>query len=76
VGEKVLLCNSKLRLFPDKLNSRWLRPFMVVKTYPQGGVEVKSVATNKTFKVNGHKLKHFYEGDKVCLVEEIRLKDP
>jgi len=47
VGEKVLLFNSKLRLFPSKLNSRWLGPVMVVKTYPHGAVEIKSFATNK-----------------------------
>jgi len=70
-GEKVLLFNSKLRLFPGELNSRWLGPFMIVKTYPHGGVEIKSFATNKMFKANGHRLKHFYEGDQACLVEEI-----
>ena len=68
VGEKVLLFNSKLKLFPGKLNSRWLGPFMVVKTYPHGAVEIKSFAANKIFEVNGHRLKHFYEGYQVCLV--------
>jgi len=71
VCEKVLLFNSKLRFFLGKLNSKWLGPFMVVKTYPHGAVEIKSFATNKIFKVNGHRLKHFYEGDQVCLIEEI-----
>jgi len=55
----VLLFNSKLKLFPGKLSSRWLGPFMVVKTYPHGVVEIKSFAA----KVNGHRQKHFYEGD-------------
>jgi len=73
VGNKVLLVNAKLRFFPGKLNSRWLGPFMVVKTYPYGAVEIKFVTTNKIFKVNGHRLKHFYDGDDVCLVEEIQL---
>ena len=49
---------------------------MKVKTYPHGVVEIKSFATNKIFKENGHRLKHIYEGDKVRLVEEIRLEDP
>ena len=60
---KVLLFNSKLKLFAGNLNSRWLGPFMVVKTHPHGAIEIKSFATNKIFKVNAHKLKHFYEGD-------------
>ena len=72
----MLLFSSNLRHFPGKLNSRWLGPFMVVKTYPHSAIETKSFATNKIFKVNGHRLKHFYEGDQVCLVEEIRLEDP
>ena len=72
----MLLFNSKMRLFPSKLNSRWLEPFEVVKSYPHGAVEIKSVAINKIFKVNSHRLKHFYEGDPACLMEEIRLEDP
>ena len=71
VGEKVLLFISKLKLFPGKLNSRWLGPFVAVKTYPHCGVEIKSFAANKISKVNGHMLKHFYDGDQVCLAEEI-----
>jgi len=76
VGEKMLLFNSKLRLFPGKLNSRWLGSFEVVKTYPHGAIEIKSFATNNLFKVNGHRLTQFYEGDQACLMEEIRLEDP
>jgi len=59
----VLLFNSKQRFFLGKLNSRWLGPFMVMKIYPRGAVMIKSFTTNKIFKVNGHRLKHFYEGD-------------
>ena len=28
-GQQVLLFNSRLKLFPGKLKSRWLRPFTV-----------------------------------------------
>jgi len=49
---------------------------MVVKTYPHRAVEIKSFAIDKIFKVNGHRLKHFYEGDQVYLVQEIQLEDP
>ena len=76
VGEKVLLFNLKLNLFLGKLNSICLGPFMVVKTYSHGAVEIKSFATNKIFKVNGNRLKHFYEGNQVYLVEKIGLEDP
>ncbi|KAL2505875.1 Uncharacterized protein Adt_21496 [Abeliophyllum distichum] len=39
-GQKVLLFNSRLKLFPGKLRSRWSGPFIVVKVYPHGAVEV------------------------------------
>jgi len=41
VGEKVLLCNSKLKLFPRKLNSRWFRPFMISQVFPNRIVTLK-----------------------------------
>ena len=71
----MLLFNSKLGLFLYKLNTRWLGPFEVIKTYPYGVVKVRSFFANKILKVNGHMLKHFY-GDQVSLVGEIRLEDP
>ncbi|KAI3711454.1 hypothetical protein L2E82_41556 [Cichorium intybus] len=61
-GQKVLLYHSHLKLFPGKLRSRWLGPFIVVKAFDHGAMEVKSVDTGKVFKVNGHRLKPFYEG--------------
>ena len=39
-GELVLLYNSRLRLFPGKLKSRWLGPFTVIKVYPHGAVDI------------------------------------
>ena len=75
VGEKVLLFHSKLKLFPGKFRSRWLSPFEVTHVHPHRAVEIKSLDTNKIFKVNGHKLKYFYEGV-VSKVEDIDLEDP
>ena len=40
VGDKVLLFNSRLRLFPGKLKSKWSGPFMVHKLYSHGAVEL------------------------------------
>ena len=40
VGQKVLLFNSRLRLFPRKLRSRWLGAFVVTQVFPYGVVEV------------------------------------
>jgi len=36
----VLLLNSKLRLFSNKLRSRWSGQFKVTKVYPHGATEV------------------------------------
>ncbi|XP_022851119.1 uncharacterized protein LOC111372922 [Olea europaea var. sylvestris] len=51
-GQQVLLYNSRLRLFPRKLKSRWSGPFTVVKVFPHGAVEITHDEKG-TFKVNG-----------------------
>ncbi|KAL8091484.1 hypothetical protein AgCh_033917 [Apium graveolens] len=37
--QQVLLFNSRLRLFPGKLKSRWSRPFIFKTMFPHGAVE-------------------------------------
>ncbi|KAI5351494.1 hypothetical protein L3X38_004385 [Prunus dulcis] len=61
-GMSVLLFNSRLRLVPGKLKSRWLGPFTVVNVSPYGAVEIQNPKDGSTFKVNGQRLKPFYEG--------------
>ncbi|XP_073061868.1 uncharacterized protein [Primulina eburnea] len=39
-GDNALLYNSRLRLFPGKLKSRWSGPFVISKIYPWGAVEL------------------------------------
>ena len=58
-GDLVLLYNSRLRLFPEKLKSKWSGPFQVKQVFPHGAVELLNKA-NETFKVNGHRLKPYY----------------
>ncbi|KAJ9183360.1 hypothetical protein P3X46_007224 [Hevea brasiliensis] len=62
VGQKVLLYNSRLKLMPGKFYSYWIGPFIVTNVFPYDAVEIQSLETNKIFKVNGHRLKPFYEG--------------
>ncbi|XP_075481139.1 uncharacterized protein LOC142521850 [Primulina tabacum] len=50
-GEAVLLYNSKLRLFPGKLKSRWTGPYMITKVFPSGAVTLRD-GTNEPFTVN------------------------
>lgn len=61
-GMKVLLFNTRLRLFPDKLKSRWSGPFTIEEVFPYGVVTLKNPGTNTTFQVNGHRVKPYLEG--------------
>jgi hypothetical protein len=60
-GDLVLLFNSRLRLFPGKLKSRWSGPFVVRKVYPFGAVDISGKG-GETFKVNGQRLKIYVAG--------------
>ena len=39
-GQRVLLFNSRLKLFPGKLKSQWSGPFTVNQVFPYGGEEI------------------------------------
>ncbi|CAN6559826.1 unnamed protein product [Malus baccata var. baccata] len=76
IGHKVLLFNSRLRLFPGKLRSRWVGPFVVTNIFPHGAVEIRSTKTGNVFKVNGHRLKPYYEPFAEHDVEVEFLQEP
>ncbi|XP_070009689.1 uncharacterized protein [Nicotiana sylvestris] len=48
VGDLVLLFNSRLRMFPEKLKSKWSGPFEVVGVTPFGTLDLKN-KNNKVF---------------------------
>lgn len=73
---KFLLFHSWLKLFPGKLSSRWVRPFIVTNVFPYGAIEIKSLKISKEFKLNGHKLKPYYEPFVVQSAEEVPLHEP
>ncbi|XP_021731251.1 uncharacterized protein LOC110698151 [Chenopodium quinoa] len=56
-GDKVLLFNSRLKLFPGKLKSRWSGPFTVKKVFLYGAIEISN-ENGEPFKVNGQRLSH------------------
>ncbi|GJS69810.1 reverse transcriptase domain-containing protein [Tanacetum coccineum] len=62
VGDRVLLFNSRLKIFSGKLKSRWSGPFTIVQVFPYGTVEL-SQNSGPNFKVNGHRVKHYFGGD-------------
>jgi hypothetical protein len=61
VGQKVLLFHSRLKLFPGKLRSRWIGPFVITNIFPHGAIQIKGLYTGNEFKVNGHRLKPYLE---------------
>nr|GEU43677.1 reverse transcriptase domain-containing protein [Tanacetum cinerariifolium] len=62
VGDWVLLFNSRLKIFSGKLKTHWSGPFTITKIYPYGTVEL-SQPDGPDFKANGHRVKHYFEGD-------------
>ncbi|GJZ02634.1 reverse transcriptase domain-containing protein [Tanacetum coccineum] len=62
IGDRVLLFNSRLKIFSGKLKSRWSGPFTVAEVFPYGTVEL-SQPDGPNFKVNGHRIKHYFGGD-------------
>ncbi|GJZ95110.1 reverse transcriptase domain-containing protein [Tanacetum coccineum] len=62
VGDQVLLFNSRLKIFSGKLKSRWSGPFTVANVYPYGTIEL-SQKDGPNFKVNGHRVKHYFGED-------------
>ncbi|GJX50315.1 reverse transcriptase domain-containing protein [Tanacetum coccineum] len=62
VGDRVLLFNSRLKIFSGKLKTRWTGPFTVAQVFPYGAIEL-SQTDGLNFKVNGHRVKHYFGGD-------------
>ena len=69
-GDQVLLFNSRLRLFPRKLKSKWSGPYTVVSSTTFGAVTLRTDAGEK-FKVSGQRLKHYPRREKEN--EELQL---
>nr|GEW77094.1 reverse transcriptase domain-containing protein [Tanacetum cinerariifolium] len=61
VGDRVLVFNSYLKIFSGKLKTRWSGPFTIIKVFPYGTVDL-SQPDGPNFKVNGHRVKHYFRG--------------
>ncbi|KAM2220106.1 hypothetical protein ACFX1S_019349 [Malus domestica] len=73
IGQKMLLFNSRLWLFPSKLHSKWIGHFFIINVFPLGAVQIQSLKMGHEFKVNGHRLKPYYETFEEHAVEDIPL---
>ena len=69
----MLLFNSRLKLSLGNLKSRWSGPFMITQVFPYGSVEL-IYPKKGTFKVNGQRLKPYFEGHLEKYKSSITLK--
>nr|GEU54339.1 hypothetical protein [Tanacetum cinerariifolium] len=60
--QKILLFNSRLKIFSGKLETHWSGPFTITRIFPYGAIEL-SQPNGPNFKVNGHRVKHYFGGD-------------
>nr|GEZ65742.1 reverse transcriptase domain-containing protein [Tanacetum cinerariifolium] len=59
ISDRVLLFNSRLKIFSGKLKSCWSGPFTISHVFPYGTVEL-SQPDGPNFKVNGHRLRYYF----------------
>ncbi|KAL1558575.1 hypothetical protein AAHA92_09023 [Salvia divinorum] len=77
VGQIVLLFQSRLKLMPGKLKSRWIGPYVITSIRSNGALEIQGSSPNsEPFIVNGHRVKVYRESSELCVVEEISLRMP
>ncbi|RVW81152.1 Retrovirus-related Pol polyprotein from transposon 17.6 [Vitis vinifera] len=60
-GQRVLLYDIRLHIFPGKLKSRWIGPFIIHRVYSNGVVKLLNSNGKDSFRVNGYRLKPFME---------------
>ena len=75
VGDKLLLYNSRLHIFPGKLKSRWTGAYVIISVGNHGTFEIIHPSETTSFKVNGYRLKPFYD-NAYTPVEETQLVEP
>ncbi|CAJ2671898.1 uncharacterized protein LOC123891769 [Trifolium pratense] len=75
-GQMVLLFNSRLKLFPGKLKSKWSGPFRIKEIKPYGAVLLEDPKTKDTWTVNGQRLKLYFGGEFDRFTTKMPLSDP
>ena len=61
-GQLVLLFNSRLKLFPGKLKSKWSGPFRVKEVKEYGAIVIEDLEKKDSWTVNGQRLKVYLGG--------------
>ena len=74
-GDKVLLFNSKLKIFPGKLRSKWSGPFVIMEMRPNGSAILWD-NNGKPFSTNGQRLKPYLAHSTLEEGTAVPLTDP
>ncbi|XP_010485112.1 PREDICTED: uncharacterized protein LOC104763437 [Camelina sativa] len=74
-NDQVLLFNSRLKLFPGKLRSRWSGPFTIKEIRPYGAVVLLDTKGGE-FVVNGQRLKPYLAVSEHARGDTVALGDP
>lgn len=72
----VLLFNSRLRLFPRKLKSKWSGSFRIKEVKPYGAIKLEDLVSQATWTVSGQRVKIYLGGDVDRLATTIPLHEP
>ena len=78
-GQQVFLFNSRLKLFPGKLKSKWSGPFTIKEVKPYGGVELmdpRSTTPERSWIMNEQRLKLYHGGSIERLTTILHLQEP
>lgn len=67
--KKVLLFNSRLKLFPRKLKSRWTSPYTINQVTQHATIELIRKG-GQLFLVNGQRINHYFRGITDVIVDE------
>ncbi|XP_058778263.1 uncharacterized protein LOC131652428 [Vicia villosa] len=62
VGQMVLVCNSRLKVFSRKLKSKWSGPFVVKEVRNYGSIMVEDPKTQESWTVKERRLKVHHDG--------------
>ncbi|XP_076911444.1 uncharacterized protein LOC143569404 [Bidens hawaiensis] len=68
-GQKVWLYTSRLKLFPGKLKSKWMGPYVITRVGKFGDVEIEDLHNQARQTVNRHRLKLYLEGKDINMCE-------
>ncbi|XP_058732869.1 protein CFT1-like [Vicia villosa] len=61
VGQMVLVCNSRHKVFPSKLKSKWSGPFVVKEVRNYGVIKVEDPKTQESWTVKERRLKVYHD---------------